>query len=103
VENCKHNHTNPQEGRTPYEDHSIQHLGFLQGDLMLRLKESPQTQIYEAMLPPELCKLNDELSKVSTRFAELLALATGFSNDWRQDSPLIGTVSAYFYRHCVGT
>ncbi len=33
---------------------------------MLTLKESPQIQIYEAMLPPELCKLNDELSKVST-------------------------------------
>jgi hypothetical protein len=33
---------------------------------MLVLKESPQAQIYEAMLPPELCRLNDELSKVST-------------------------------------
>ena len=32
---------------------------------MLVLKESPQAQIYEAMLPPELCRLNDELSKVS--------------------------------------
>jgi IS5 family transposase len=32
---------------------------------MLRLKETPQTQIYEAILPPEPCKLNDELSKVS--------------------------------------
>lgn len=32
---------------------------------MLVLKESPQTQIYEAMLPLELCKLNEELSKVS--------------------------------------
>jgi IS5 family transposase len=32
---------------------------------MLVLKESPQVNIYEAMLPPELCKLNDELSKVN--------------------------------------
>jgi IS5 family transposase len=32
---------------------------------MLVLKESPQTQIYETLLPSELCKLNDELSKVS--------------------------------------
>jgi len=29
------------------------------------LKESPQTNIYLAMLPPELVRLNDELSKVS--------------------------------------
>jgi len=33
---------------------------------MLRLKESPQTQIYEAMLHSELCRLNNKLSKVST-------------------------------------
>jgi IS5 family transposase len=33
---------------------------------MLVLKESPQINIYLAMLPPELVKLNDELTKVST-------------------------------------
>jgi hypothetical protein len=32
---------------------------------MLVLKESPQTNIYLALLPPELVRLNDELSKVS--------------------------------------
>jgi IS5 family transposase len=32
---------------------------------MLVLKESPQMHIYESILPPELCKLNDELIKVS--------------------------------------
>jgi hypothetical protein len=32
---------------------------------MLVLKESPQINIYLAMLPPELVRLNDELAKVS--------------------------------------
>jgi IS5 family transposase len=42
----------------------------LRGDRMLVLKESPQTQIYETLLPSELCKLNDELSKVSAPFGQ---------------------------------
>jgi IS5 family transposase len=32
---------------------------------MLILKETPQMNIYQAMLPPELVRLNDELTKVS--------------------------------------
>lgn len=50
---------------------------------MLRLKGSPQTNIFEFMLPPELCKLSEELAKVDTLL-----------DDERFLAPFVGLITA---------
>jgi IS5 family transposase len=55
---------NKPEGGIPYVvDDSPVRRDFLRGQVMLRLRQ-PQLTVWDAILPPEICGLNEELAKV---------------------------------------